>query len=96
MGVFYCINCARKEWPDVLGFDSIRNYMSKPWFLKMALEAEPTPLAGRIAAILKPGKTDSATGSVEIGSVGDVADGIAAVTAADAVKRPNAADEPSL
>ena len=26
--------------------------MSKPWFLKLALEAEPTPLAGRIASIL--------------------------------------------
>lgn len=28
--------------------------MSKPWFLKMALEAEPSLLAGRIADILKP------------------------------------------
>ncbi|KAI1796685.1 cystathionine beta-synthase [Ganoderma leucocontextum] len=33
--------------------DGIRNYMSKPWFLKMALEAEPTPLARRIADVLK-------------------------------------------
>ena len=32
---------------------SIRNYMSKPWFLKMALETEPTPLARRIADVLK-------------------------------------------
>ena len=29
--------------------------MSKPWFLKMALEAEPTPLARRIAEVLKAG-----------------------------------------
>ena len=27
--------------------------MSKPWFLKMALEAEPTPLAKQIASALK-------------------------------------------
>ncbi|KAH9913641.1 cystathionine beta-synthase [Amylocystis lapponica] len=33
--------------------DGIRNYMSKPWFLKMALEEEPSPLANRIAGILK-------------------------------------------
>ncbi|PIL24931.1 hypothetical protein GSI_12818 [Ganoderma sinense ZZ0214-1] len=33
--------------------DGIRNYMSKPWFLKMALEVEPTPLARRIADVLK-------------------------------------------
>ncbi|KAL1693650.1 tryptophan synthase beta subunit-like PLP-dependent enzyme [Schizophyllum commune] len=32
--------------------DGIRNYMSKPWFLKMALEQEPSPLAGTIAGIL--------------------------------------------
>ncbi|EAU90453.2 cystathionine beta-synthase [Coprinopsis cinerea okayama7 len=33
--------------------DGIRNYMSKPWFLKIAMEAEPSPLAGTIAQILK-------------------------------------------
>ncbi|KAI0664464.1 pyridoxal phosphate-dependent enzyme beta subunit [Cubamyces menziesii] len=38
--------------------DGIRNYMSKPWFLKMALEAEPSPLAQRIAGILKTSKSD--------------------------------------
>ncbi|KAK7686249.1 hypothetical protein QCA50_010469 [Cerrena zonata] len=32
--------------------DGIRNYMSKPWFLKMALEAEPSPLAIQISSIL--------------------------------------------
>lgn len=34
--------------------DGIRNYISKPWFLKMAMGAEPSPLAHRITAILKP------------------------------------------
>ena len=27
--------------------------MSKPWFLKMALEAEPSPLARQIADVLR-------------------------------------------
>lgn len=30
--------------------------MSKPWFLDMTVEAEPTPLAKQISSILK--KTD--------------------------------------
>ncbi|THH05272.1 hypothetical protein EW145_g4927 [Phellinidium pouzarii] len=34
--------------------DGIRNYMSKPWFLQMTMEAEPSPLAKQIACILKP------------------------------------------
>ena len=38
---------------------SIRNYMSKSWFLKMALEAEPTPLAKQIASALKKPPTDA-------------------------------------
>ncbi len=29
--------------------------MSKTWFLKMALEAEPSPLAGTVAQILGKG-----------------------------------------
>ncbi|KAF7356588.1 Cystathionine beta-synthase [Mycena venus] len=33
--------------------DGIRNYMSKPWFLSMALEAEPSELASNIADALK-------------------------------------------
>ncbi|KAI0676026.1 pyridoxal phosphate-dependent enzyme beta subunit [Trametes maxima] len=37
--------------------DGIRNYMSKPWFLKMALEAEPSPLAHRIAKVLNMSKS---------------------------------------
>ena len=32
----------------------IRNYMSKPWFLQMTLEAEKTSLAKQIENILKP------------------------------------------
>ncbi|KZT27889.1 PALP-domain-containing protein [Neolentinus lepideus HHB14362 ss-1] len=32
--------------------DGIRNYMSKPWFLELTMNAEPTPLAGTIANIL--------------------------------------------
>ncbi|KXN87388.1 Cystathionine beta-synthase [Leucoagaricus sp. SymC.cos] len=32
--------------------DGIRNYMSKPWFLKIALEGEPTPLRETIGKIL--------------------------------------------
>jgi hypothetical protein len=31
----------------------IRNYMSKPWFLKMTMESEPTPLAGLISQVLR-------------------------------------------
>ncbi|KAF4569731.1 cystathionine beta-synthase [Pleurotus pulmonarius] len=34
--------------------DGIRNYMSKSWFLKIAMEAEPTPLAKTIKDILHP------------------------------------------
>ncbi|KAJ6493514.1 tryptophan synthase beta subunit-like PLP-dependent enzyme [Mycena vitilis] len=33
--------------------DGIRNYMSKPWFLSMAMDAEPSELAGNIADALK-------------------------------------------
>ncbi|KAF7309770.1 Serine/threonine-protein kinase Tel1 [Mycena indigotica] len=34
--------------------DGIRNYMSKPWFLDMALHAEPSDLSKSIADVLKP------------------------------------------
>ncbi|KZT10106.1 pyridoxal phosphate-dependent enzyme beta subunit [Laetiporus sulphureus 93-53] len=50
--------------------DGIRNYMSKPWFLKMALESEPSPLAHRIADILKPGQQAIKTRN---GAVDDIA-----------------------
>ncbi|KAL0953718.1 hypothetical protein HGRIS_004908 [Hohenbuehelia grisea] len=33
--------------------DGIRNYMSKPWFLKIAMEAEPSPLALTISKVLQ-------------------------------------------
>jgi len=33
--------------------DGIRNYMSKPWFLKIAMESRPSPLSGTIARILE-------------------------------------------
>lgn len=31
----------------------IRNYMSKPWFLKIAMETPPTPLTNLIAKVLQ-------------------------------------------
>lgn len=46
-----------------LFFHRIRNYMSKPWFLKMALEAEPSPLARRIADVLKPSSSKVVSGA---------------------------------
>ncbi|KAI0924534.1 hypothetical protein AcW2_005401 [Taiwanofungus camphoratus] len=70
--------------------DGIRNYMSKPWFLKMALEAEPSPLANRIADILKPQSS-----SVDITSVNGVANGVAALTLPNDDNRPGATDEVS-
>ncbi|KAJ7765451.1 tryptophan synthase beta subunit-like PLP-dependent enzyme [Mycena maculata] len=33
--------------------DGIRNYMSKPWFLSVAMEAEPSELTATIASVLK-------------------------------------------
>jgi len=39
--------------------DGIRNYMSKPWFLQMTMEAEPTSLAKQIKSILGPSKSHS-------------------------------------
>ncbi|KZV68036.1 cystathionine beta-synthase [Peniophora sp. CONT] len=39
--------------------DGIRNYIGKEWFLKMALEAEPTPLAQSIKSVLtRPASQD--------------------------------------
>ena len=64
--------------------------MSKPWFLKMALEAEPSPLARRIADVLKTSKSNVET------NVNGLADGIASrTTAPDLKNRPDAADETS-
>jgi len=75
--------------------DGIRNYMSKPWFLKMALEAEPTPLAHRIASVLESGQPQPSSGNIQLSSVDGVADGIAGRTQVDGSvpNRPNALDE---
>ncbi|KAF4611276.1 hypothetical protein D9613_007052 [Agrocybe pediades] len=55
----------------VLLADGIRNYMSKPWFLKSAMESEPSALAGTIQQILN--KEDSSetkeNGSAVIDSI---------------------------
>ncbi|KAH8103997.1 cystathionine beta-synthase [Cristinia sonorae] len=67
--------------------DGIRNYMSKPWFLKMALEAEPSPLAQRISSILQQSPSVVAT------DVDRLANGIAALTTPDTDNRPNVKDE---
>lgn len=63
--------------------------MSKPWFLKMALEAEPTPLAKRISSILQQSPSTVST------DVDKLATGIAARTKPDVDNRPNALDEVS-
>jgi hypothetical protein len=34
--------------------DGIRNYMSKPWFLEMTMQAEPSALAATIKHTLGP------------------------------------------
>ncbi|CAL1714634.1 unnamed protein product [Somion occarium] len=43
----------------ILLADGIRNYMSKSWFLKLALEAEPSPLAKQISSVLHKSETIS-------------------------------------
>ncbi|KIP10053.1 hypothetical protein PHLGIDRAFT_101938 [Phlebiopsis gigantea 11061_1 CR5-6] len=67
--------------------DGIRNYMSKPWFLKMALEAEPSSLAKQISAILQDSKSGVETVSEAL------AEGIEARTKPDIPNRPDAPDE---
>ncbi|KAI0091671.1 cystathionine beta-synthase [Irpex rosettiformis] len=67
--------------------DGIRNYMSKPWFLKMALEAEPTPLASTISSILKKSSSEVRTDSEKL------ANGIAERTEPGLPARPNTPDE---
>ncbi|KAF8159441.1 tryptophan synthase beta subunit-like PLP-dependent enzyme [Crassisporium funariophilum] len=51
--------------------DGIRNYMSKPWFLKIAMEAEPSPLAGVISQILEKDPALQEPRLVQITSVRD-------------------------
>ena len=59
--------------------------MSKPWFLKMALEAEPSPLAQRISSILSQSPSTVSTDPAKL------AEGIAATTKLD--NRPDVVDE---
>ena len=66
--------------------------MSKPWFLKMALEAEPSPLAQTIEHILKPGQPDKGS-DVQIASVNSIANGIADRVQDELSDRPNAKGE---
>ncbi|KAH9479388.1 Cystathionine beta-synthase [Psilocybe cubensis] len=47
--------------------DGIRNYMSKPWFLKIAMESEPSPLAHTISKILQT--KENSNGDVPIAAV---------------------------
>lgn len=62
--------------------------MSKPWFLKMALEAEPSPLAHQIADVLKTSKSNVQT------NVDGLVNGIASrISAPDLDNRPDAVDE---
>ena len=63
--------------------------MSKPWFLKMALEAEPSALAQQISTILKDSKSEVETASEPL------AKGIEARTKPDIENRPDAPDEAS-
>jgi len=54
--------------------DGIRNYMSKPWFLNIAMEAAPSPLAGAIAQILRsePTKESRSAGVTSVQGPGEV------------------------
>ena len=60
--------------------------MSKPWFLQMALEAEPTSLAKQIADVLKTSKSKVET------DAGALAEGISSRVQVEK-KRPDAPDE---
>lgn len=63
--------------------------MSKPWFLKMALEAEPSPLAKQISNILQQSQSSSIVST----DPERVATGIAERTKPDMDNRPDAKDE---
>ena len=63
--------------------------MSKPWFLKMALEEEPSSLAKQISNLLKDSKSEVETASEPL------AKGIEARTKPDIANRPDAPDEVS-
>ena len=62
--------------------------MSKPWFLKMALEAEPSPLARQIADVLKTAEAKVQT------NVDGLANGITSrISAPGLDNRPDAVDD---
>ena len=61
--------------------------MSKPWVLKMALEAEPASLAKQISSVLKDSPSEVETASEPL------ANGIAARTQPNIPNRPDAPDE---
>ena len=63
--------------------------MSKPWFLKMALEAEPSPLAKQISDVLKSSPSKVQTDPRPL------ANGIAARTQPNIANRPDARDSVS-
>ena len=70
--------------------------MSKPWFLKMAIEAEPSPLARTIENILKPGQPDQQA-NVQAASTGNgIANGIAERVQVEHLDRRNAEDGKKL
>lgn len=48
----------------------IRNYMSKPWFLKIAMEAEPSALSKKIGEVLgNSAKTTNGVNGVKANGV---------------------------
>lgn len=63
--------------------------MSKPWFLKLALEAEPSPLAKQISSVLQKSGTNAEVKT----DVEGLANGIASRTEPDIPNRPDALDE---
>ncbi|KLO08054.1 cystathionine beta-synthase [Schizopora paradoxa] len=60
------ISCTVGANVVVLLPDGIRNYMSKPWFLKMTMEAEQSTLAKQIKSILGPSKSHLVEESVTV------------------------------
>lgn len=69
--------------------------MSKPWFLRMAIEAEPSLLARTIENILKPGQQ----ANVQVASasaVNGIANGIAERVQVEHPDRRNAEDGKEL
>jgi hypothetical protein len=72
--------------PAFIAIHSIRNYMSKPWFLKIALEGEPTPLRQMIGKILEKDAKAAIQAHVDQ-ETKSVDEGIVAITRATEVAR---------